>query len=71
MELGIEPQIKLIALNHPEHPDQPGIVVAEPLIGIEQIPSWENIEDGTGSIDDARTAPVSYTHLTLPTSDLV
>ncbi len=56
MELGIEPQIKLIALNHPEHPDQPGIVVAEPLIGIEQIPSWENIEDGTGSIDDARTA---------------
>jgi hypothetical protein len=56
MELGITPQIKLLALNHPEYPDQPGIVVSEPMINLDQIPSRQDIIDDTGNINDAHTA---------------
>ena len=67
--LGLAVSAYLLILAWTSLPDQ---IESQRLTSISESPAIEPIETGqTMEISSDRITPVSYTHLTLPTSDLV
>ena len=66
--------LDLPSLNRPDIPDgiPPGLGTPVPFVDINAPGrTAEQLRDWARPISDATGIPVSYTHLTLPTSDLV